>query len=254
MNISNDHEKNAAEAAASMPDDPDELLNLALESVNKFHAGVLNSDQEEIVTAATRYEAVVWKMNGGKFFGCFADEKSAGKIVMSYCEAPLGQVPLWGQRGKFLIEVEGIRAAVEFRFWTVRRAHFSFHVVDLDRLFISGTGYRSHFEEIRNGMTVDEVAIAIFNTSLGEKRLEIAESSHEWLMNNSLSWIENLAPDARRSLSIPSGFVLVDVILPSYKAYIVRKWAKQAQMTIDGINQNETRSKEHGGKRGKHPT
>ena len=254
MNIGDDREKIAAEAAASMPDEPAELLNLALESVSEFHAGVMVSDQNKIVTAAIRYEAVIWKMNGGKFFGCFADEEAAGKIVQRHCEAPLGQVPLWGQSGKFLIEVEGIRAAVEFRFWTAQRAHFSFHVVDLDRLFISETGYRSHFEEVYNGMTVDEVAIAIFNNFLGEKRLEIAESSREWLINNSLSWIENLAPDACRSLSIPSGFVLVDVILPSYKAYIVRKWAKQAQKNIDEINRNETRSKEHGGKRGKHPS
>ena len=49
----------------------------------------------------------MWKLNGGTFFGCLADDLAAGKIIEKHCASALGKVPMWGQTGQFLIEVEG---------------------------------------------------------------------------------------------------------------------------------------------------
>ena len=55
-------------------------------------------------------------------------------------------MPLWGQSGEFLVDVEGIRAVVrmEGRGFSWMH-HFEFHAIDADTPFISETGYRSHF-------------------------------------------------------------------------------------------------------------
>ena len=56
--------------------------------------------------------------------------------------------PLWGQRGQFLVADGDMRALVEYEagYGGPLGAHFQFHVIDLDRPFISETGYRSHFD------------------------------------------------------------------------------------------------------------
>ncbi len=84
------------------------------------HAAVLAGDDAAASTAAERYEATVWKLNGGGFFGCMGAEDAAGKIIERHCRAVPGAVPMWGQRGEFVIQVEGIRALVEFGDWRAK--------------------------------------------------------------------------------------------------------------------------------------
>jgi hypothetical protein len=83
-----------------------------------------------------------------------------------------GDVPLWGQRGQFLVADGDVRALVEYEagYGGPLGAHFQFHVIDLDRPFISETGYRSHFDTARGCMTVDEVARGILAAQLAEKK------------------------------------------------------------------------------------
>ena len=232
-----EREQRAAELAASMPDTVPELLDVAAAAVDALHAAVMAGDQEAAELAADRYEATIWKLNGGTFFGCVADEDAPGNLVENHCRAAPGTVPKWGQSGTFLVTVDGIRALVEFGDGMgALRTHFAFHVVDLDKPFISETGYRSHFDEMHAGQTVDEVAGAILTAYLKEKQHQVEPSYRDRLAREPLpAWLARVTPPpCRLPATPPPGFVLVDVVLPAHRAFIVRKWAAQARSRIEG--------------------
>jgi hypothetical protein len=49
------------------------------------------------------------------------------------------------------------------------------------------------------------------------------------------AWLAGLEPPARRepaTVLVPPGFVLVDVVLPSHRAFIARRWAAEAATRI----------------------
>ncbi|EIF32274.1 hypothetical protein BCh11DRAFT_07863 [Burkholderia sp. Ch1-1] len=172
-NAAEDRDMKAAELAATLPDDRAGLLAVALAAVSAMHAAVLDADDKAAGTAADRYEAVVWKLNGGTFAGSrdVANPDAAGHLVEQHCSAAPGTVPMWGQRGEFLITVSGVRAVVELGEGFGRfRIGFAFHVVDADKPFISETGYKSHFETYKGGRTVEQAAIAVFSACLAEGR------------------------------------------------------------------------------------
>lgn len=177
-----DRDTKAAELAATLPADRAGLLAAALGAISTMHAAVLEANAKAADAAADRYEAVVWKLNGGTFFGArdVANPNAAGHLVERHCSAAPGTVPMWGQRGEFLITVSGVRAVVELRDGFGRyRVGFAFHVVDADKPFISETGYKSHFETFKGGRTVEQVAIAVFSACLAEGRRMIDPEARE---------------------------------------------------------------------------
>jgi hypothetical protein len=177
-----DRDTNAASLAATLPTDRAGLLAAALDAVNAMHAAVLASDEKAADAAADRYDAAVWKLNGGTFVGSRHVENpdAAGYLVERHCRAAPGAVPMWGQRGEFLITVSGVRAVVEVGDGFGRfRIGFAFHVVDADKPFISETGYKSHFETTKGGRTVEQVAIAVFSAHLAEGRRMLAPEYRE---------------------------------------------------------------------------
>lgn len=236
-----DREERAARLAAAMPSDPAALLDVAADAVRALHAAVLASDGDAAAAADDCYEAVIWKLNGGRFFGCLADEDSAGRVVERHCRAAPGAVPLWGQSGAFVVTVNGMRAIVEVsdrigsRIGT-NHVSFEFHAVDLDRPFISETGYRSHYNSLRAGFTVDQVAAAILaELQKGKPKLIEADYRDRLAADPVPAWVAELVPPPRREPCIPvvpEGFALVDVVLPAHRAFIVRKWAKEARAKI----------------------
>ncbi|MEN8517803.1 hypothetical protein [Burkholderia sp. RS02] len=177
-----DRNTEAAELAATLPVDRAGLLAAALCAVGAMHVAVLEANAKAAGAAADRYEAVVWKLNGGTFRGSrdAANPDAAGHLVEQYCSATPGTVPMWGQRGEFLITVSGVRAVVELGEGFGRyRVGFAFHVVDADKPFISETGYKSHFETFKSGRTVEQVAIAVFSACLAEGRRMVDPEARE---------------------------------------------------------------------------
>jgi hypothetical protein len=81
--------------------------------------------------------------------GILADDDSAGRALERASAALPAEMPLWGQKGDFIIEVNGMQVRIEmegmfgigssFQFWP----GFSVHAVDWHRPFLSPTGYRS---------------------------------------------------------------------------------------------------------------
>ena len=192
----------AAELLAELPADRDGLLAAAVAAVVEIDAAVMRGDGAAAELAGDRYEAIIWKLNGGTNFGCMADDEAAGRVIERHCAAVPGDVPLWGQRGQFLAVAGDVRALVEYEagYGGPLNAHFQFHAVDLDRPFISATGYRSHFDTARGCMTVDEVARGILTAMLAEKKrpVLIEASYRDRLADAPLpDWLAGLVPPAR---------------------------------------------------------
>ncbi|KND60575.1 hypothetical protein BVER_05652 [Candidatus Burkholderia verschuerenii] len=196
-----ERDRKAAELAASMPEDRAGLLAVTAEATAEFHAAVLACDDAAAQIAADRYDAAVWKLNGGTSFGVMdsSNPEAGGILAEAHCRADAGTVPMWNQTGEFLITVQGVRAVVRVRDGFGRfRVSMGFHVVDADKPFISETGYRSHFDTARGGRTVDEVAISVFTALLAEKRIPLAPEYRQRRGDEAApAWLAELAaPDA----------------------------------------------------------
>ncbi|KVW77424.1 hypothetical protein WK99_27915 [Burkholderia ubonensis] len=161
------------------------MLAIALDAVRELHAAVVADDAATAEVASDRYDAVVWRLNGDTFFGC---RVGAGELIEQHCRAERGNIPMWGQAGEFLINVSGVRSIVEVDDGFGRfRVFFKFHAVDVNKQFISETGFRSHFEVFQSGKTVDEVAKAIFAAFLAKGRTMIDPDRREDLESKNAS-------------------------------------------------------------------
>lgn len=232
-----DRDQYAAELADELPTDDDELLAIAAAAIGELHAAVIAGDLTMAEQAAQRYEACIWKWNGGTFFGSSGDETATGNVIGRHCRAEPGPAPMWGQRGAFLVVVDGVRALVEFETgFGPLHCHFAFHAIDLDAPFVSETGYWSHFDAAQGGRTVGQVATAALRAQLVERNgpVMINADSRDRLADEPLpGWLEGLDPPARREPArIPAGYELVDVILPAHQAFIARKWAEAARSRL----------------------
>lgn len=215
--------------ASTMPDDQQALFEIAYKSIVSFHDNILSNQPESAYASASIYDAVIWKLNGDTFLGACKDENAAGCLVEAYCRPTQGVIPMWGQTGDFLIVIKGIPCIVHYTMSCHSSfnlfSNFSFHAIDKNQLFISETGYKSHYENITYGKTVDEVASSIFKRYLTEDIRRI-DQSITYTLSASQEWLKKAIPDA---------FELVSVIVPKHKAFIASKWAKEAAVQLDTI-------------------
>jgi hypothetical protein len=187
------HDVEAARIAASLPVSREALLSLARELVKKYHGAILAHDMEGADEASATNEAIIWKLTGGTFFGCKDSEspEAGGILVAEHCKAAPGAIPLWGQNGEFLIEVEGVRSVVEVSdgFGDSLWPQFAFHAVDTKRDFISETGFRSALPDPHYGMSVDEFARWLFAGFLKESRRPLTREYREQAKLEAWSWL-----------------------------------------------------------------
>lgn len=220
------------------------LPESAWQAVIKLNDAVLRGDRYEISRAEKLYEACIWKLNGNTFIGAGADKKQAASVIDTYCKADKGQVPLWGQNGKFVIvSRNGIRAWVKVK----RGIHYysaEFHIVDLNKLFISETGYRSHIfrlKEVEQGESVSDYLSRVFNGHLeaSKKPVTLRPGERDSLAADPLpEWVKTLVPAPYRlPETLPAGFERVEVVLPAAKAFTARKWSVAAQERIELLTQ-----------------
>ncbi|MDE2344604.1 MAG: hypothetical protein KGL63_14660 [Betaproteobacteria bacterium] len=182
-----------AKLAALLPDDRAALLELARATVQQYNAAILAGDDTAETEANATYQAIVWKMNGGTFFGCddSSREDAGGVVTAQYCAAEPGTIPVWGQRGEFLIVAEGVAAVVELTdshsdsLWP----HFSFYAVDNKQDFISETGYQSHFCHPQRGKHLEDLATEIFAGLLRTCRRPLSREYRERAALDSWAWL-----------------------------------------------------------------
>lgn len=133
----------------------------AMQCAEKYHDAVLAGHVEVLDQMEAAYKALVFKLNGDTMFGCGADDDSAANVLCRAVAAKPGQVPRWGQAGDFLLEVEGLRVRVVLSSNMLgNHLACALHAVDLDKPFISTTGYRSAGLTVASnlGETVDQAA------------------------------------------------------------------------------------------------
>lgn len=183
--------------AAMLPEVGSALLDVAMQAVVELDGAVRAGNDSAVALATARYDAVVWKLNGGTFFGCAGGPDAPAAVVGRHCAAVPGAVPLWGQRGEFLVEAEGIRAVVrmEGRGFSWMH-HFEFHAIDPDTPFISETGYRSHFARPVGECTVDEAAALHLRAILAEKGRVMIEAERRAAIaaGERFPWVRKVAP------------------------------------------------------------
>lgn len=147
------------EELANVP--TEQFAGIAMQCAEKYHDAVLAGHVEVLDQMESAYSALVYKLNGETMLGCMADANSSGHVLARAVAAKPGQVPRWGQAGEFLLEVEGVRV------WVVMTHDMlgnhracDLHAVDLDKPFISETGYRSAGLTVASsiGETVDQAA------------------------------------------------------------------------------------------------
>lgn len=186
-------ERTACEIAKNLSEDEAALMAVAAQAVVDFNAAVLASDGTAAEVAENRYNAVVWKLNGGTFSGCIADETSSGNRVMAHCAAEPGVVPMWHQAGDFVIDVDGMRVRVRTKPFA-RSYALEFNAVDVDKPFLSDTGYLSAFSDPVAGLTVRDVAQRTARAEIKARKARLIRVSIRPLLREALaaSWVAAL--------------------------------------------------------------
>lgn len=133
------------------------------------HAAMLAADVDETMRLRKEADNLALRLNHGDP-GILAGPDAPGCALAHETAAAPGSVPLWGQKGSFIVTVSGARVRVEMEgifgigarvaYWP----GFSAHAVDHDRPFISPTGYRSFLgihADAAPGMTPDAFAAKV---------------------------------------------------------------------------------------------
>lgn len=133
---------------AELPEDDEGLVEEFGACLERYHDAAIAGDETAMVNEALRMEAAisnVWhcppgeKYGGDDRFDCW---RSAASWLLDQTAAPDGEVPLYGQRGRFMLMVLGCRTDFHYD-GLFGICGGSANVIDLDRPFYSDTGFRS---------------------------------------------------------------------------------------------------------------
>jgi hypothetical protein len=159
-----------------LPSTMEEGLGFFRGLLGQHHAAMLAADMERVMALREEADRLALRLNGGDS-GILAGDDSAGRVLERETAAPVGAVPIWGQKGDFIIDVNGMKVRIEiegvfgigsgFAFWP----GFSAHAVERDKPFLSETGYRSflgvHAEPAAD-MTPDSFVRAVIETHVAK--------------------------------------------------------------------------------------
>ncbi len=133
------------------------------------------------------------------------------QLAKSY-RASEGQVPKWGQEGSFVITVASVPVQIEIEclcglgmFGDNLMPHFSIHIVEKHRLFLSHTGYRSFFPRMGDtepGLTVADAVGRVLRQHVQQEMKGKLEKYDPY---------KGYSPKHRRDLMIANG-ASVDVV------------------------------------------
>lgn len=151
---------------AHLPGTMDRAIPFYRVLIRQHHAAMLAANVDETMRLRDEARKLALRLNGGKP-GIIADDDAPGCVLERETTASPGAVPLWGQTGDFVIDVNSmqVRIVLEGIFGLGGNAFywpgFAAQAVDLDRPFLSPTGYRSFLgihAEPQPGMSPDEFA------------------------------------------------------------------------------------------------
>lgn len=142
------HKREIERETAHLPGTMEEAIPFYRLLIRQHHAAMLAADIETVMRLRNEASLLAVRLNDGKP-GILAGEDAPGNVLARETAAAPGAVPLWGQQGDFVIDIDGMRVRIEmdgmsgigsgYCYWPGLAAH----AVDRDRPFISETGYRS---------------------------------------------------------------------------------------------------------------
>lgn len=213
------------------------LLVVVVDVVVVVYDVVFNCVDLVVDVVGECYVVVVWKFNGGMFFGCVGDQDVVERVIECYCCVMLGVVLMWGQEGDFLVFVDGmcVWVEVESGYGGLIMVYFQFYVVDLDGFFIFEMGYWFYYDYVCGGMMVDQVVDGVLCVLLClycwyldvcDQDCFVDELLLVWFVGIMLLlccvWV--VVEDWWKLDELLLGFVWVDVVLLVYQVFIVCKW------------------------------
>lgn len=133
---------------AHLPGTMSEAVIFHREQIKAHHAAMLACDFDAAFAIRDEAHLLARKLNGDRS-GIIADDSAPGCVLAREAAAPDGQIPLWGQDGRFTLHVSGIPISVHMSGMfgvcatSMRYAGFGVQAVDFSRPFLSQTGFRS---------------------------------------------------------------------------------------------------------------
>lgn len=133
---------------AHLPATMDEALPFYRALIDRHHQAMLTGELARAMQMREEAHNLALRLNRGEP-GIIADDESPGCVLERETAAPAGAMPLWGQRGDFIIAAAGMsaRIAIDGMFGICTLYFpcpgFALHAVEFDRPFLSETGYRS---------------------------------------------------------------------------------------------------------------
>src|ERR1700730_10878662 len=124
------------------------------------------ADIEQAMSIREEAHLLAAKLNGGTC-GIIAGPDAPGCILERESAAPPDTVPLWGQAGEFIVTVGAMRVRIElhgmFGIGSTSCLFPGFYAraVDLDRPFLSETGFRTFLglsAQLVPGLTTEDVS------------------------------------------------------------------------------------------------
>ena len=133
---------------AHLPDTKQEAIPFYRLLLKQHHAAMMAADVDKVMSLREEAHLLALHLNDGEP-GILAHDDAPGCVLERRCAATPGDVPVWGQRGEFIITVKSCRIRITLDgifgiggtafFWP----GFAAHAVDSDKPFLTATGYRS---------------------------------------------------------------------------------------------------------------
>jgi hypothetical protein len=162
---------------AHLPGTMEEAIPYYRKMLERHNEAMLAGDVPAAMEIREEARELATKLNGNDSCGISCHDGPGG-ILDSKSAAPEGVVPLWGQEGNFIIDINGMKVRIEqdglfgIGTFTCSAPGFSAHAVDYDKPFLSETGYRSFIgsrPEIAPGMTPDVMAREMINSYMNRE-------------------------------------------------------------------------------------
>jgi hypothetical protein len=164
-------------ATAHLPGTMAEALPFYRAMIDRHHAVILAANVEQAMAIRKEARKLARKLNGGDS-GILATPESPGCVLERETAAAPGTVPLWGQAGDFTLTVDVMRVRIELKgifgigSTSCLFPGFYARAVDMDRPFLSETGFRSFlglYGDLAPGLTPENYVRAVIAAHVGRE-------------------------------------------------------------------------------------
>jgi hypothetical protein len=163
---------------AHLPDTMEAAIPYYRAMLERHHAAMLVGAEKTAMAIRHEAEDLAVKLNSGEMLGILGGIDAPGCVLERETAAPVGTIPLWGQKGDFTITVGDMPVRIKMdgimgicgriSIWP----GFGAYAVEPDKPFFSETGYRSFLSvraDMVPGLTPDAFAkLAIESYIAGE--------------------------------------------------------------------------------------